>query len=84
MLDIHSYGVLLSCMWYTKQLLICSYCCSSLARKLSSSNPPLSLRWLDPSSDIGFLQVAGLPVEPLPVSETYVVAVDISSVVVVN
>jgi hypothetical protein len=51
---------------------------------LSSSNPPSILRWLDPSSDIGFLPFAGLPTEPLPVSETSVVVVDISSVVIVN
>jgi hypothetical protein len=51
---------------------------------LSSSNPPSSLRWLDPSIDIGFLPVAGLPTEPLPVSETYVVAMGILSVVAVN
>jgi hypothetical protein len=39
---------------------------------------------MDLSSDIDFLPVAGLPVEPLPVSKNYVVIVDILSVVVVN
>jgi hypothetical protein len=71
-------------MWYTKRLLVCPYFCSGLAGMLSSSDPPSTLRWLDLSSDIGFLPVAGLPTEPLPMSETSVVAVDISSVVIVN
>jgi hypothetical protein len=39
---------------------------------------------MDPSSDIGFLLVAGLPTEPLPASETFVLAMDISSVVIMN
>jgi hypothetical protein len=51
---------------------------------LSSSNPPSSLQWLDPSTNIGFLQVAGLPAEPLPMLENYVVAMVILSVVAVN
>jgi hypothetical protein len=51
---------------------------------LSSSNPPSSLRWMDPFADISFLPVVGIHVEPLPMSETYVVAMDILSVVVVN
>jgi hypothetical protein len=84
MLYIHSYGVLLSCMWYTKRILVCPYFCSGLARTLSSSNPSSSLRWLDLSSDIGFLLVAGLPSEPLPASGTFVIVVDILSVVILN
>jgi hypothetical protein len=84
MLDIRFCGVLLSCMWYTKRLLICPYFCSGLAETLSSSYLPSAPRWMDLSSDIGFLPVAGLPAEPLPASETYVVAVDILSVVIVN
>ena len=36
MLDICSYGVLLSYMWYTKWLLFCLYPCSSLFKMLSS------------------------------------------------
>ena len=83
-LDICSCGVLLSCMWYTKQLLICPYFFSGLAGMLSSSNPPSTLRWLDSSSGIGFHPFPGLPIEPLPVSETSVVVVDISSVVILN
>jgi hypothetical protein len=51
---------------------------------LSSSNPPSAPQWLDLSSDIGFLPVAGFPKEPLFASETHVFAVDISSVVTVN
>jgi hypothetical protein len=84
MLDIRSCGVLLSYMWYTKRLLICPYFCSGLAGTLSYSNPPSALRWMDPSSDIGFLPITELPTEPLLVFETFVVAVDISSVVIVN
>jgi hypothetical protein len=84
MLDICSCGVLPSSMWYTKQILICPYFCFGLAGMLIYSNPPLVLRWMDPSTDIGFLLVAGLLVEPLPVSETYVVTMCILSVVVVN
>jgi hypothetical protein len=51
---------------------------------LSSSDPPSTPRWMDLSSDIGSLLVVGLPVEPLPASENFVVTVDISSVVIVN
>jgi hypothetical protein len=39
---------------------------------------------MGPSIDIGFLPIAGMPVEPLPASETFVVAMDILRVVVVN
>ena len=84
MLDIRSYGVLLSYMWYTKQLLFCPYFCSGLARMFSSLDPPSIPQWLDLSSDIGFLPVVGLPRDPLPASKTSVVAMDISSVVAVN
>jgi hypothetical protein len=80
MLDIHSYGFLSSCMRYTKWILVCPYFCSGLARMLISSNLPSTLRWLDLSTDIGFLPVARLPVEPLLVSETSVVVMDILSV----
>jgi hypothetical protein len=84
MLDIRSHGVLLSYMWYTKRLLFCPYPCFGLARKLSSSDPPSTPLWLDLSFDIGSFPVVGMLVEPLPVSETSVVTVDILSVVVVN
>jgi hypothetical protein len=84
MLDIHSYDVLMFYIWYTKQILFCPYLCSSLAGMLSSSDPPSTPLWLDLSFDIGSLQVVGLSIEPLPVSKTYVVAMHISSVVVVN
>jgi hypothetical protein len=83
MLEIRSCGVLMYCMWYTKRLLICTYFCSGLDGMLNSSNPPSTLQWLDPSFDIGFLPVARLPIEPLHASETFVVAVDILSVVIV-
>jgi hypothetical protein len=39
---------------------------------------------MDLSSNIGFIPVAGLPAEPLPVFETSVVVVEILSVVIVN
>jgi hypothetical protein len=81
MLDICSYGVLMSYMWYTKLLLFCPYICFGLAGMLSSSDPPSSPLWMDLSSDIGSLQFVGLPIEPLPVSETSIVAKGISSVV---
>jgi hypothetical protein len=84
MLDIRSYGVLMSYMWYTKRILFCICSCSSLARMLISLDPPSSSRWLDLSYDIVSLPVAGLPIEPLPTSETSIVTVDISSVVTVN
>jgi hypothetical protein len=51
---------------------------------LSSSYPPSTSLWMDLSSDIGSLLVVGLPVEPLPVFEYFVVAKGISSVVAVN
>jgi hypothetical protein len=84
MLDIRSYGVLLSYMGYTKWILFCLYLCSGLDGMLSSSDPLSSLLWLDLSSNIGSLPFVGLPIEPLPVSETFVVTKDISSVVSVN
>jgi hypothetical protein len=84
MLDIRSYGVLLFYMWYTKQLLFCPYICYGLARMISSLDPPLAPLWMDFSFDIGSLPVVGLPVEPLPVFETSVVARGISSVVSMN
>jgi hypothetical protein len=51
---------------------------------LSSSNPPSILRWMDLSVDTGFLPVAGLPTEPMPMSKTFFVVMGILSVVVVN
>jgi hypothetical protein len=84
MLDIHSYGVLLSYMWYTKWLIFCPYLCFGLARMLSSSHPPSTLLWSDLSSNIGSLLVVGFLLEPLLVSTTSVVIKGISSVVVVN
>jgi hypothetical protein len=84
MLEIRSYGVFPFCMWYTKRLLVCPYFCSGLVGTLSYLNPPSSLRWLDLYSNIGFLPVAGMPAEPLPMSETSIVVVDISSVVIMN
>jgi hypothetical protein len=51
---------------------------------LSSSNPPSVLRWMDPSANTSFLPIAGLPTEPLPTFETFVVAMGILSVVGMN
>jgi hypothetical protein len=84
MLDIHSCGVLLSCMWYTKRLLICPYLCSSLVVMLIYSCPSSSLRCTDPSDDIGFLSFAGIPIEPLPMSKNSIFIMGISSVVAVS
>jgi hypothetical protein len=84
MLEIRSYGVLLSYMWYTKRLPFCPCSCSGLVGMLISSDPPSAPRWLDMSSNIGSLPIVGLPIKPLPASETFVVRVDISSVVIVN
>jgi hypothetical protein len=84
MLDIRSYGFLLSYMWYTKRLLFFPCYSSGLAGILSFLDPPSSPRWLDVSSDIGSLPVAGFPGEPLLASETFVVALDTSSVVTSN
>jgi hypothetical protein len=68
MLEIHFYGILMSYMWYTKQILFCPYLCSGLAKMLIYSYPPSNPLWMDLSSDIGSLLVVGLHVEPLPVS----------------
>jgi hypothetical protein len=84
MLGIHSYGVLLSCMWYTKQILFGPYPYSGLDEILSSSDPPSAPLWMDLSFDIGSLPVVGFPAEPLPGFENSIVARGISSVVIVN
>jgi hypothetical protein len=60
------------------------YFCYGLVGTLSSLDPPSTPRWLDLSCDIGFLLVARIPANPLPAFETSVVAVDISSVVIVS
>jgi hypothetical protein len=51
---------------------------------LISSDPPSTPLWVDMYSDIGSLLVVWIPIEPLPMSETSVVAKGISSVVEVN
>jgi hypothetical protein len=51
---------------------------------INSSDLPSAPLWMDLSSDISSLSVVGPPIEPLPASETYVVTMDISSVVTVN
>jgi hypothetical protein len=43
MLGIRSYGVLPSCRWCTKWLLVCPCSYSGSAEMLSSSNPPSAL-----------------------------------------
>ena len=84
MLDIRSYGVLLSYMWYTKWLLFCPYSCPGLAGMLSFLDDPSAPRWLDLSSSIGSLPVVGIPVQPLLVFETFFVSKGISSLVEMN
>jgi hypothetical protein len=84
MLDIRSYGVLLSYMRYTKQILFCPYFCSGSDGTLTYLDLPSTPLWIDLYSDIGSLPVVGLPIEPLPVFETFVVAKGISSVVAMN
>jgi hypothetical protein len=51
---------------------------------LSSSDASSTPLWLDMSFDIGSLPVVGLPAEPLPGSETFVVARGISIMGAVN
>ena len=84
MSDICSCGVLPSCMWYTKHLLVFPYSYSGLVEMLSSSSPPSTLRSLGPSVDTSFLPIARLPTEPLTASRNFVVAMDILSVGAVN
>jgi hypothetical protein len=84
MLEISSYGVLLSYMWYTKRLLFFPYLCYGLARMLSSSYPPSAPIWSYLSSGIGSLPVVGIPVQPLLVFETFFVSKGISSLVEMN
>jgi hypothetical protein len=84
MLGTHSCDVLLSYMWYTKQLLFCPYSYSGSVEMLNSSDPPSTPLLLDLSSDIGSLLVVRLPTEPLPEFETSVVSKGISSVVAGN
>jgi len=84
MLGIHSYGVLLFCMWYTKQLLFCPYPYYGLVEMLSSSYPPSTPLWIDLSSNIGALPVEGMLAELLREFETFVVSNGNSSVVAWN
>jgi hypothetical protein len=84
MLRIHSCDVLLSYMWYTKQILFCPYPCFCLVEMLSSSYPPSNPLWMDLSYDIVSLLVIGLPVEPLHESETPSISKGISNVIIVN
>ena len=84
MLGIHSYDVLMSCMWYTGQLLYFPYPYSGLIEMLDSSDPPSATLLMGLSSSIGSLPFVMLPTEPLPEFETYVVSKGISGVVAVN
>jgi hypothetical protein len=84
MLGIHSYGVLLFYMWYTKRLLFCPYLCSGLAKMLSYSNPPSNPLWMDLSSDIGSLPFGGIYIEPMPGFENSIFTRSISSVGAMN
>ena len=83
-LDIHSCGVLLSCMWYTKQLLFSLCLCFGSIEMWGSSDPLSSPLLLDLSFDIGSLLVIRLLEEPLPEFETSIVYMDISNVVTMN
>jgi hypothetical protein len=83
-LGTHSSGVLLSYMWYTKQLLCSLFPDSDQARMLDSSGPPSIPLLSDLSYDTGSLPVVRLPAEPLPKFGTFVVSMGISNVVVVN
>jgi hypothetical protein len=84
MLGTHSCGVLLSYMWYTKQLLFCPYPCSGLVEMSNSLDPPSAPLLLDLSSSIGSLLVVRLPTEPLPEFETSAISKGISGVVTGN
>jgi hypothetical protein len=84
MLGTHSCGVLLSYMWYTKQLIFSPYSFFGSVEMLNSSDPPSSPLLLDLYSDIGSLLVIRMPVEPLPKFETFVVSKCISDVVAGN
>jgi hypothetical protein len=83
-LDIHSYDVLLSCIAYTKQLLFCLFPYSGSLETSDSLDPPSAPLLLGMSIDIGFLPVAWLLAEPLPDFGTFVVSMDISSVVTMS
>ena len=84
MLGIHSCGVLSSCMWCTKQLLVCPCSYSGSAEMLSSSNPPSVLQWSGLSIGNDSLPIVRLSTEPLPTSKNFVVVMDILSVGVVS
>jgi len=76
-LDIHSYGVLVSYMWYTKQLLFSFFPYSGYTKMLSSSYPPSAHLLLDLSFDIGSLPVVRMYVEPMPEFENFDVSMGI-------
>jgi hypothetical protein len=78
-LGIRSCGVLTSCIWYTKWLLVCPCSYSGSAEMLDSLNPPSIPRSLDL-----FVGTGSLPVARLPVSEIYVVVKGILSAEVVS
>ena len=84
MLGIRSCDVLLSYMWYTKQLIFCPYSFSCSVEMLNSSYPPSATLLLDMFSSIGSLPVVRMPAKPLPKFKTYVVSKGISSVVAGN
>jgi hypothetical protein len=84
MLRIRSCDVLLSYMWYTKQLLFCPYSYSGSVEMLNYSYPPSTPQFMDLSSDIGSLLVVRLLAEPLPKFEILFVSKGISGVVTRN
>jgi hypothetical protein len=83
-LEIHSYGVLLSFMWYTKQLLFSIFPCSGSIEMLSSPYPTSTPLLWDLSFDIDSLPFVRLSVEPLPKFGTFVFLMGIPNVVTVS
>jgi len=83
-LDIRSYGVIFSCIGYTKQLMFSLYPYSGSLGMLGSSNPRSTPLLFDLSVDTSSLLVVRPPTEPLPEFGTSVVFMDISNVVTMN
>jgi hypothetical protein len=84
MLGTCSCDVLLSYMWYTKQILFSLFSYSGLVGMRGSLDPPSTPIWLDMSFDTGSLLVVGLPVETLPKFETFFVSKGTSDVIIVS
>jgi hypothetical protein len=72
-LDICSYGVLISCITYTKQLLLSLSPYSGSTEMSYSSYPISTLLLLDLSANTIFPLAVGMLEAPLPESKNYVV-----------